>query len=98
MTIDDESDAGSWQRELDARPQTVGELRLELMDLRTQANRLARENEQLMLQLAKGAEATREANQRHADLARALRFCGIDAETVLRIGTLIEGVRPEEQR
>ena len=96
--IDEESDAGSWQRELDARPQTLGELRLELMDLRTQANRLARDNEQLVLQAAKSSDLAREANQRHEQLLRALRSCGVDAESILRIATVIQGTKPEELR
>ena len=32
--IDEESDDGSWGRELEARPKTAGELRVELADLR----------------------------------------------------------------
>ena len=96
--IDQDSDSGSWQRELDAMPRTTGELRLELMDLRTQANRLARENEQLVVQLEKAWDFVRDANQRHDQLRRALQSCGIDAEAVLRIATVIQGVKPEEAR
>jgi len=75
--IDEESDDGSWGREIDALPKTTGELRLELADLRAQANQLARDNEQLR---------------------RALQSCGVDAESILRIATVIQGVRPEESR
>jgi hypothetical protein len=96
--VDEESDDGSWGRELEARPKTAGELRLELMDLRTQANRLARENEQLVVQAAKSSDLAREANQRHEQLLRALRSCGVDAESILRIATVIQGTKPEELR
>jgi hypothetical protein len=96
--IDEESDDGSWGREIEARPKTMGELRLELADLRAQANQLARDNEQLVLQAAKSSDLAREANQRHEQLLRALRSCGVDAESILRIATVIQGVKPEESR
>jgi len=96
--IDEESDDGSWGREIDARPKTLGEVRLELADLRAQANQLARDNEQLVLQAAKCSDLAREANQRHDQLLRALRSCGVDAESILRIATVIQGVKPEESR
>jgi len=96
--IDEESDDGSWGREIEARPKTMGELRLELADLRAQANQLARDNEQLVLQAAKSSDLAREANQRHEQLLKALRSCGVDAESILRIATVIQGVKPEESR
>ena len=96
--IDQDSDSGSWQRELDAMPRTTGELRLELMDLRTQANRLARENEQLVSSSQKVFEASREAVAKYQTLRKALQSCGIDAESILRIATVIQGVKPEETR
>ena len=96
--IDQDSDSGSWQRELDAMPRTTGELRLELMDLRTQANRLARENEQLNVRYKELFENSCAADFKYWQLLKALRSCGIDAEAVLRIATVIQGVKPEEAR
>lgn len=96
--IDEESDDGSWGRELEARPKTAGELRVELADLRAQANRLARDNERLILNARNKSADVARANQRHEQLLRALRSCGVDAESILRIATVIQGVKPEELR
>ncbi len=96
--IDEESDDGSWGREIDARPKTLGEVRLELADLRAQANQLARENEKLVASYRTVFEDAIAANYKYEQLLKALRSCGVDAESILRIATVIQGVKPEEAR
>jgi hypothetical protein len=96
--IDEESDDGSWGRELDALPKTTGELRLELADLRAQANQLARENEKLVANYRNLFEDAIAANYKYEQLLKALQSCGIDAQAVLRVATVIQGVKPEESR